>query len=111
MKRRLIVMTLLIICIGLFVDSPRIFADDSPENAADYKAQLRQIAETPFTGTPEQYKAFSQNIGDSLIKTADQMLALHDLSAEDKRTPLLMKYWGIVRKYGFDRKELYEHLE
>ena len=28
-----------------------------------------------------------------------------DLSAEDKRFAILMKYWGIVRKFGFDKEE------
>ena len=79
--------------------------------ADEYKAKLQQIAETPFDETAEQYKAFSQNIGQSLIETADRMLGLSDLSPEDKRTALLMKYWGIVRKFGFDQQELDRPLE
>ena len=78
-----------------------ILAENTVE---EYKMKLQQIAETPFDETAEQYKAFSQNIGQSLIETADRMLGLPDLSPEDKRTALLMKYWGIVRKFGFDKE-------
>ncbi|MCL2347339.1 MAG: redoxin domain-containing protein [Planctomycetaceae bacterium] len=89
---------LLVLCLLPVATAPCIFADDVEQ----FKAKLRQIAGTSFAGNAAEYKAFSQNLGDSLVTTADTMLALPDLSQDDKRFALLMKYWGLVRKYGFD---------
>ncbi len=88
-----------------------IRAEDASPDAAAYKAKLERLAVEPFSGTPEQYKAFSQNLGDSLIETAGEMSALSGLSPEDKRFAILMKYWGMVRKYGFDPKQFDQNLE
>ena len=77
----------------------------------DFKAALQKISVTPFAGSPGEYQAFSQNLGDSLTATADQMLAQSELTPEDKRFAILMKYWGLVRKYGVDRDELGQRLE
>ena len=79
--------------------------------AEEFKATLQKTAVTPFAGEPGEYQAFSQNLGDSLMATADKMLALPDLGPEDKRFGILMKYWGLVRKYGFDPKEFDQKLE
>ena len=89
---------LLFLCLLPAATVPCIFAGDTEQ----FKAKLQQIAGTPFAGNAAEYKAFSQNLGDSLVATADAMLALPDLSQDDKRFALFMKYWGLVRKYGFD---------
>ena len=77
----------------------------------DFKVQLQKIAEEPFAGTPAEYKAFSQKQGSALIDTADKMLTQPNLSPEDKRYALLMKYWGLVRKFGFDQNEVNQKLD
>lgn len=77
----------------------------------EFKAKMQKIAVEPFSGQPDEYKAFSQKQADALIAEADKTLALPDLSPEDKRFALLMKYWGLVRKYGFDRNEYDRRLE
>jgi peroxiredoxin len=91
-----------VICLLLTVFASRICAED----AEQFKAKLRQTAEMLFSSDVAEYKAFSQNLGDSLVTTAGAMLALSDLTPDDQRFALLMKYWGLVRKYGFDRNEL-----
>ena len=69
------------------------------------KTQLQNIAEEPFTGTPEEYKAFSQKQGTRLIDTAEKMLATPNLPQENQRYALLMKHWGLARKFGFNLDE------
>jgi len=80
------------------------------EDAEQFKAKLQQIAETSFAGDAAEYKAFSQNLGDSLVTAADAMLSLSDLAPDNKRFAILMKYWGLVRKYGFDEAVFDEKL-
>ena len=77
----------------------------------DFKVQLQKIAEEPFAGTPSEYKAFAQKQGKALIGKAEQMLALPNLSPDDTRFALLMKYWGLVREFGFDRNEVNQKLD
>ena len=102
-------MSRFLLFIGLFFFAMSSFT--AGNDVAQFKTQLNTIAEQSFSGTPEEYKAFAEKQGNTLIEKSDQMLALANLTPEEKRFGLLMKYWGILHLYGFHSEQRNEHLE
>jgi glutathione peroxidase-family protein len=75
------------------------------------KSKMQAIAAAKFDGTLDDYPAFIEKQGTDLLEQADHLLALTDISTEDKLFAVAIKELSIALRYGGEQDEYERKIE